>query len=314
MSGKNIRLLFVYEAMPLQQELGASYVKVTKIQIDSRDRTTDSNGATDYVIDINKEIQYVVGMEMTGFDFPDTLIPSFTSAQNNTAGTNIVDFELFANGTVVSNTFSIALPGRHFEYQNLYVPYSGYTTTLESLLNDAIANDSDFGDGQTYEARFVVTPMPDLTTRVSVSGSNVDGFRFLFLTGSNSANSAYEQMGFTKADTAMDLEHTSPSATDLDKYRYVDISIEEVPELKPVQRLYLVGNSNDTVSNNPNYSRTRLLTDPVHRLRVMRFKLTLAGGIPIPASSGQEHAFTLTILSLSNETSIPKWVHQTFTL
>ena len=298
--------------MPLQQELGPSYVKVTKIQIDSRDRTTDSNGATDYVIDINKEIQYVVGVEMTGFNFPDTLIPSFTSAHNNTAGTNIVDFELFANGSTVSNTFSVAIPERHFTYQNLQVPYSGYTTTLESLLNDAIVNDSDFGDGQTYEARFVVTPTPDLTTRVSVSG--IDGFRFLFLTGSNSANSAYEQMGFTQADTAMELEHTSPSPVDLDKYRYVDISIEEVPELKPVHRLYLVSNANDTVSNNPNYSRTRLLTDPVHRLRVMRFKLTLAGGIPVPVSSGQEHAFTLTILSLSNETTIPKWVRQTFTL
>lgn len=301
--------------MPLEKERGPSYVKVTKIHVDSSKRNqTDSKSVTDYVIVLEKAIQYVVGMEITAYDMPRSLTPSFLASQDGIAGTNKVDFELSADTGSVVQTFSVTLPQRNFTYQDLLSPLNGYTNTLELILNDAIANDANFGEGGAYEATFTVVPMPDQTTRVDVSGVGVDGFRFLFATGANESNSAYSQMGFTKVDGSTALSQVSPNSARLDTYRYVDVFIEEVPEFKPVERLYLTPSSSDSVLNNLNINRTRLLTDPVHRLRTLRVRLELENGASPPSTSAEEHGFTLTVTSLSNETSVPAWVNQTFTL
>lgn len=301
--------------MPLEKERGPSYVKVTKIHVDSSKRnTTDSKSVTDYVIVLEKAIQYVIGMEITAYDMPRSLTPSFTAQQDNIAGTNKIDFELSANSGAVIQTFSVTLPQRKFTYQNLSSPLDGYVNTLEMLLNDAIASDGNFGEGGTYEATFTVVPTADQSTRVDVSGTGVDGFRFLFDSGSNQANSAYSQMGFTKVDGTTATTQESPNSVNLDTHRYVDVFIEEVPEFKPVERLYLNPSSSDSVLNNLNINRTRLLTDPVHRLRTLRIRLSLPNGASPPSTSSEEHGFTLTVTSLSNETSVPAWVNQTFTL
>lgn len=301
--------------MPLEKERGPSYVKVTKIHVDSSKRNeTDSKGVTDYVIVLDRAIQYVVGMEITAYDMPRSLTPSFLASQDNIPGTNKVDFELSADTGSVVQTFSITIPQRKFTYQDLLSPLNGYTNTLELLLNDAIANDANFGEGGAYEATFTVVPTPDQTTRVDVSGTDVDGVRFLFATGTNEANSAYAQMGFTKTDGTTALSQVSTNSANLSTYRYVDVFIEEVPEFRPVERLYLTPSSSDSVLNNLNINRTRLLTDPVHRLRTLRVRLALENGASPPSTSSEEHGFTLTVTSLSNETSVPDWVNQTFTL
>lgn len=299
--------------MPLESEKGPSYVKVTKIYVDSRDRdTTDSASSVDYVVNIPRNVQYVIGCEVTAVDLPRDLTPSFLAAQSGTTGTTYIDFELTTGG--ITTVFSAQWPERRFTYEDMLVPSRSYVTTLQNLLQEAVRYDADFGDGQANEATFTVSATADQLTKVVVSGTGITGLRFLFSTGTNEANSAYEQMGFTKADTVSALETLSANPVVLDTYRYVDINIEEFQELRPLERVYLTDTSGDTVINSYNLSRLRMLTDPVHRLRRLQVKLSLKGGASPPGGTDQEHGFTLTVFSLSNETTIPEWVKQVFVL
>lgn len=297
------------KAMPLETEKGPSYVKVTKIHVDSRDRdASDSASSVDYVVNIPQNVQYVIGCEVTAVDLPIDITPSFLAAQGNT----YIDFELTTGG--VTTQFSAQWPERRFTYQDLLAPSRSYVTTLQNLLQEAVRYDADFGDGQANEATITVTPTADETTRVTVSGTGITGIRFLFATGTNAANSAWAQMGFTQADTVSALENLGTNPVDLDTYRHVDINIEEFQELKPLERVYVSDGSGDVVINSYNLSRLRMLTDPVHRLRRLQVKLTLKGGVSPPGNTNQEHGFTLTVFSLSNETSVPEWVRQVFVL
>lgn len=299
--------------MPLETEKGPSYVKVTKIYVDSRDRdTTDSTSSVDYIVNIPRNIQYVIGCEVTAVDLPKDLTPSFLAPQGTTNGTNYIDFELTTGG--ITTVFSALWPERRFTYEDMLVPSRSYITTLQNILQEAVRYDADFGDGQANEATFTVVATADQLTRVEVSGTGITGMRFLFATGTNEKNAAYSQMGFTKIDTVSALENISANPVDLDTYRYVDINIEEFQELKPLERVYISDMSGDTVINSYNLSRLRMLTDPIHRLRRLQVKLNLKGGLFPPASTDQEHGFTLTVFSLSNETSVPDWVRQVFVL
>ena len=89
--------------MPLQTEKGPNYVKVTKLYVNSDDRDDSSNGPYDYVITLPQEIQYVVGIELTSYNFPSDIAPTFIAAGTGFDGTNKLDFAL-SNGSATNFT------------------------------------------------------------------------------------------------------------------------------------------------------------------------------------------------------------------
>lgn len=301
--------------MPLEQEkTQENYIKVNKLFISSADKNQNSRGAYEYQIDLNTEIQYVVGMEITGYNFPSEIAPTFVAPGINFDGTNAIDFELQAGALV--KQFSAFWPEKQYTYENVTVPYLSYVQTLQQLLNQAIQNDPDFGTGAPNEAFILSSTDPEEVTHLTISGPGVTGFRFLFDSGPNRNDSAFNAMGYNQVDTAFTLKEIGPTRTNLRPFRFLDINIKEAEEFQPLKRIYTTDNLYyGTVRNDPSITRTRLLSSqPIHRLSRLNIKITLEGGVVPPVFQGLDHELTLTVFSIANETYVPKWVRQVFVL
>jgi hypothetical protein len=299
--------------MPLLSDarFGSSYVRVDKIFINSNDRS--SGTVTDYTIDLKTQLQNVIAMEITGYNLPLSMAPTFTnrtSAVN--PGNNKVDF-CVSNGTIVSN-FVFTWPNKQYTYSNVTVPYLSYVDTLQQLLNISVASDPVFGVSGANSATFVVDIDPEERTMVRVFGPGVTGFGFLFASGINNADSAYLPMGFVKLDTPIARSITSSGFTQLKPYRFVDVNIDAAAEMKPLKRIYLTDLLTfGTTRNDADLTRTRLLDQPVRTMRRLKVSLSLENNIK-PVDLGLAHDFTLTVLSLNNEQTLPSWLKQSFVL
>lgn len=300
--------------MPLQDPKSSeNYIKVSRLYISSADRTSNSPSRYDYFITLNQQLQYVVGFEVTGYNFPTAIAPTFVPAQGVNPGNNKVDFSL-SNG-IVTTIFSFTWPSNQFNYQNNAVPYLSYVDVLQQLMNNAIQADPVFGAGAPNSAFFSVNVDPSLFTSVTVFGVGVTGFAFLFGSGANAANSAHIPMGFNKVDTALALTQLSPGITQLQPFRFIDIRIDAAREFDPLKRVYISDQqSYGSVRNDLDITRTRLLSsEPIRSLRRLRVTITLEGGV-LPPDTGLDHDFTLTTFSVANEIVLPKWLNQTFVL
>lgn len=300
--------------MPLQDAKSeANYVKVTRLYVSSADRIATSASRYDYHVVLPEQLQYVVGFEVTGYSFPTSIAPTFVPRSGASPGTDRLDFSLTAGAT--TTVFSAAWPHNQYTYQNNAVPYLSYVDVLQQLLNDAIKGDATFGVGAPNAAQFASSPDASLHTNLSVSGAGVTGFRLLFASGPNAADSAYLPMGFNKADTALALSVQSPGLTQLQPFRFIDISLEEAAEFRPLKRIYITDQqSYGSVRNDLDITRTRLLSSrPIRTLQRLHVYITLENGA-VPPDTGVDHDFTLTTFSVSNEISLPKWLNQTFVL
>lgn len=300
--------------MPLQDAKSAqNYVKVTRLYISSADRTANSPSRYDYFVTLTQQLQYVIGFEITGFNFPTAIAPTFVPASGSNPGNNKVDFSL--TDGVNTTTFSFTWPSLQYTYQNNAVPYLSYTDALQQLMNNAIAGDPIFGPGGPSAALFVANVDPSLFTSVSVFGAAVTGFAFLFGSGPNAQNSAHLQMGFSETDTAYALTQVSPGLSQLQPFRFIDINIDAAREFKPLKRVYITDQqSYGSVRNDLDITRTRLLSsEPIRLLTRLHITITLENGV-LPPDNGLDHDFTLTTFSVANEIVIPKWLNQTFVL
>ncbi len=302
--------------MPLQDSKGPSYIRPTKIYIDSGDREEGSDGPYNYTIKLKDELQYVVGCELTGYNFPSALAPTFVKDGPGFFGTNLVDFEL--SDGVTTTTFVLSFPEKNYSYDNVPIPYLSYNGIFQQLLNKTIENDPVFGVGNPSEVRFLVQVDPEERTNVVVNpvAGVPTTVNFLFGTGVNAKNSSFVPMGFNQADTGASADILSPNPTNLTPFRYIDLFIEEFEELKPVSRIFMTDNLYyGTTRNDLNVTRTRLLNSgPPRRLKYLNIRMELEGGVVPPSITGLNHDLILTIFSVSNEEVIPNWVNQSFVL
>lgn len=300
--------------MPLEQAKSIeNYVKVHKLFISSSDRTQNSVGPYIYEVDLNEEIQNVIAIEVTGYNFPSNIAPTFVEAGAGFSGTNKLDFEIQGPTNTV---FTATWPSKQYTYENVTVPYLSYVQVLAQIMNEAIASDALYGTGGPNEARFIVTADPEEVTSVRVVGAGVTGFRFLFASGPNSLDSCFNAMGYNQADTAVAMSQRSPGRTLLRPFRFFDVNIEQVPELSPLKRIYATNNLYyGSVRNDPCITRTRLLSSkPLRRVQRLGIRITLEGGVVPPVFEGRDHELTLTVFALSNEVTVPGWVRQLFVL
>ena len=303
------------DRMPLEREKSSqNYVRVSKLFLSSKDRNVNSFGPYDYFIDLDEDIQYVVGMEITGYNFPSEISPTFVAEGTKSPGTNKLDFQLEAGA--ISKTFTATWPEKQYNYQNVTVPYLSYVLVLAQIMNLAIETDPDFGVGAPNQATFASTPDPEERTHVTVTGAGVTGFAFLFDSGPNEANSAFNAMGYAKTDTVVALDQVSPTRTNLRPFRFIDINLDQAREFTPLKRVYTTDNIYyGTVRNDPNITRTRLLSSqPLRKMQRINVKITLEGGVIPPTTIGLDHDLTVTVFSVANETSVPSWVKQVFVL
>jgi hypothetical protein len=300
--------------MPLQNTLSENtYVKVRRLFTSSRERTENSKGTNNYQIRLSEDISYVVGFEVTGYSLPVDIAPTFLRSGNDFQGNDAVDF-IFKAG-FLEKTFSFFWPNFKYESENLERPALSYTNALKSILEEILHLDPDFGG---MNVQIQVLALYDETTRIDVVDDGVNfvlggGISFLFASGPNSTRSAYKQMGFDKIDTPIAMS-TTTSPINLTPFSYCDVTVQEIPELVPLKRIYFDRQNSLVVRNDPNMTRTRLLSSQPNRvLKTLTVRLSLEGGISAP--SDKEHDINYTVFSMQPENgAIPAWLKQAFVM
>lgn len=303
--------------MPLQDQKSASaYVKISRIYVSSSNRREDSRSQYDYIVDLPQQIQYVIGFEVTAYQFPNNVASTFVSKNGLNPGTDMVDFSVTCSSPAVTKHFSFQWPIKSYNYDTTWSDNS-YIKDLESLLRAAVIDDPLFGIDSPQTATFNAVSDPEGRTRVVCGGTNITGMSFRFGTGPNSNNSAYHAMGFAKEDTPTSELIVSPFTVQLSPFRYFDINIDEAAEFKPLKRIYIDDylNRNGSVRTEGDTTRTRLLSSqPIRNLRRLHVRITLANG-SLPPPSNLNHDFTLTVFSIANEiAAVPKWIKQVFVM
>ena len=300
--------------MPLQDPKGPNYVRVRKVYVDSGKKEDYSKGEYDYVVELDQELEYVIGCEITGFNLPKNLAPTFIHDRVGFKGNAMVDFQV--TDGIVTETFAFQWPEKSYTYENIPVPYLSYIGTLSQLMNTAIEPSPTFGSGTAKEVTFNVASDPDEKTQVSLTAaSGTVTFQFQFGTGAHYEISAATEMGFTEADTGFSASILSPNPTFLQSYRYIDVFIDKI-EFQPVKRIYMTDNLYyGTTINDPDVTRTRYIqSNPIRRLKTLHITLLLEGGVVPPITTGRPHDLTLTFFTLANEEFVPNWVRQTFAI
>lgn len=291
--------------MPLPiAKSGNDYIRMRRIFTDSTE--AERGTISDYRIKLKRQFQDVVALELTGYVIPSSMTPSFKPEYNDK-----FEFELTAGATTKS--FTVTWPSFSYTYQNVSVPYVSYINTLEQLLANAVLTDATFGTSGTNPATFQVLADPEERTLVTVSGTGITGFRFLFGSGANADLETYLAMGFAQGvDTTSSLTQTSPNRVILDPFRRLEIYIDEFPELQPFHVIY---NDNaayyGTVNNDVNYTRVRFLSSkPIQRLTHLTIRLRLNGDFLVEDSFKNHHTFSFTVFHLAYEDKLPKWLKQ----
>ena len=312
--------------MPLQNEKSEkNYTKISRVYTNSSEREEGGN-LYSYRIKLANEVQFVTGIELTSYNLPNEISPSFVAENGSFTGANMVDFYLWDDSSDYSEQFTVEFPEKKYVYSNSLDESNSYIDVLADLMGDAISTSPVFGDAGPFNLTW--NPYLDAANR-TVLGLNTTGsvrWGFTFASGPNSSNTAAYVMGFELADYDSDYNDpdtviynsiTSPNATNLTPYRYVDISLEEARELRPLSRIYVTSDPFYGITRNEiNVTRTRLLSsEPVRILRHLTITITLEGGRPPPANSGSlPHDLGFTIFSLANEETVPDWLKQSFVL
>lgn len=306
--------------MPLQHaQFGRPYIKTTKLFVNSGERTSGS--LYSYVYTLKQEIQNVVAIELTGYNIPSEVTPTFIASTTNFTGNNKINMKVTTTGEY-SEHFVISWPEKKYTYENTLIPYLSYISILQQLLNDAVKDSAVLGTSGTKPVTFRVASDTDEKTVIYIidgNGTDILGVTLKFATGANANESAYYEMGFTQADTSStgsvgSLVITSPNPTNLSPYRFVDVSIDQ-SEFQPLQRVYLMDNTYyGTTRNELNVSRTRLLrNNQLKKLNRLNITLRLKNNI-VPPTNARAHDLIFTVFSISPEQTLPKWLNQNFAL
>lgn len=321
--------------MPLLDSNGnPAYIRPVKIHVDSADAIATQgaarNGAFDYKVQLTEIYDKVVGIKLTAWDIPNSMAPSFIGATTQKPGNNIVDFTLtdplnrLGQGAGFSTVFSFTWPEQSYTYENVVEPWTSYVDALPQLMNAAIVGDANWGG----EVRFIGATDANEKTVIQAEAQTAGSFTatdeanltFLFGSGLNITNSAYDQMGFAQnidiASISVDgvQQIASPNPTSLNPFRYVDISLKQFPELNPIERVYFTNVLYGGTTRNDFSNTVTFLTDERPR-RVEQFdvSLRLRNGV-VPLSLNKDHALTFTLYLLSPENEVPSWAKQVFTL
>lgn len=292
------------------------YIKSDKLFISSDDRESGTN--FDYTFLTNSNIQNVIALELTGYNFPSQIAPTFIAATANAPGNNIIDFQIYRS-PFPRDLISVSMPEKKYTYENLLNTTESYISALQRVIQAAFDADATWGGLLTV----TVYRNTDNKTEINVysTSSLVDEIKIIFNTGVNSANAAYSVMGFENADytfTALPdgFNHylISPNSTDLDPFKFVDIFIDDC-EFSPFARVYLQDDYYGTTSNELNVTRTRLFSSkPIRNFRRIGIKIRLLNNT-VPPDVSKPNDLVLNVLSLNNEIhEIPEWVKQSFSL
>lgn len=302
--------------MPLQADFAEDFVQVKVVNLDSgSDYVTDTGAVSaDWREELKDGFNNVIGIEVENYSVPLQSLSQFTD-------NNFIDFEL-RNPSIFGGNwkqFTVELVLKPVVYNTPEAPAADLLTMLYEAFADVILKDPDFGS----KVDIVAVPDTQLTTRLLLRtlafpplgtwpGFGSTEGRFLFASGPNAAKSAATVLGFDPIDyTFFDVTidatpfkiAVSPRPALLNKFRYIDLFIDEVPEFKPFHRIYLPTVQSVVNALPENGSRMRLLTKPIRNLTHLTVRMRLQGDI-VPFTT-QNFYLSLRVFTLKSSFSLP---------
>lgn len=287
--------------MPFHEIDGDSYLAVTKVYVNSTDDRGDGTNSR-FRVQLNTELRDVVSVELTGFAMPRSVAPTVP------ASSSYVDFHVIEDG-LTRYDYSFQIPKTAFTIDTL----SDYLAdTMDDLVSDEIK-------ASLY---YLVTPNDNNVLEFILGWAddfNTYTWGLDFKTGPNAANSAYAQLGFEQEDYTSTVRSLRQQQIDavapasLSTFRYVDITLEEVPELQPIKRIFIGDTADYTLVNQEVAPRTRIITNTERsaRLRHITVNASLAGGEQLLDST---YDLEFTIYNLEATENVPEWVQESFLL
>lgn len=275
-------------------------------------------GEYSYKVNLPQQIENVIGIELTEWTFPQSLVPPF--AFKDTFQITMKD----SAAVLPDKTFTITIPNVYYTYVYPSSPPNSYVDALQTILNDAIVDDIDYGD----KAVFTVSALTDERTAITLTTifpGYTDGqieFDLLF-TSIDETLSPYAIMGFSYLDYSSSSQSnisgiqtiqniTGPEPINLNQFRYVNINLQEIKnEFKPFARIYLRNQQGSTTRNN-SYAPVRFLQQPIRTLDTLHIDIKLENGES--PQSFAAHDLTFNVFALSPENSAPDHVKQIFNL
>jgi hypothetical protein len=289
--------------MPLQRERGdpaSEFIDVRRVFVDSADRARGT--VSDYEFMLPRAISNVISIELTAFALPSSMTPSFSAGVNDA-----IDFTLTQGA--VTKFFSFRMPSNSFSYQNIACPYLDYLRILEQSLNRAFITDPDFGSAAASPAIFVTAPDPEEKTQIYCYGADAV---FLFDTGPNREQSAYQQLGFARADYAFTGSALlGPFPALLEPSQQVEISLDEVPNIQPLAVVYNSSLKYYAQTQNELSARLRLIdNDPPRVLDRLTVRIRVDGK-PIENAFKNEHSLSFSVFCFTHvDGPVPAWLKQ----
>lgn len=277
--------------MPLQPDQKEDFVQIKVVNVASDENVIEKDeSSNDFKVRLTDVFTNVIAMEIENYQVPLTSLSQFTDA-------NYVDFRL-RNPKIFGGqwkTFTAVFPVKPVIYNTPRVPNADIISTVFETFSSVLKKDPDFG------SKVDIVPLPDtkqnilLVCRTLVYPPLADwpGFgstecEFLFSSGTNSEKSAAEVLGFEKQDytfqplviSGIQFQYlASPFPIQVNKYRYLDIFIDEVPEFQPFYRVFVPSVTSVSITLPENAGRVRLMRQPLRRLETLTIRLRLPGGL-----------------------------------
>lgn len=320
--------------MPLLDIDRELYVKRSRHYIDNQLRTSNSRTPFDIVMDLNNQIENIESIEVVNHNIPFSLNTSFIAKTASTRGNNLLDIMLedIGGGNRIEFTVEITAP-------YLIDDFTTFSTFMSTLISDTMDAQGDSMWSTTAPVPFTITKVqftyslvndadPYIITSLQVerngAAPTVQG-KYLFGTGPSRGNGPERLLGFKEgADTNIYDVGEKPGGGAGSEFlpisykvgvprpfQYIDIFVQEMePNLitgTPLSRVFISEKSR-FVCNGELPWRPRLMTTPLRIRKDLRVKLLYEDDIEPLAEYTNGWDVTLDLLSLSDETSVPKWV------
>lgn len=327
--------------MPLYNLNTPHYLNRRRVFIDADERDTEQSRSiwdASYILD--RYYSKIQAIELVSYNIPRYIMPTFVNSRVTTDGKTVVgnnklDIRLADVPETRSLTFTVTFPpGR-------YDSVSDFTSVLPTLIETAMDAEGDAFFNTGAGVNFTVFTLPSsfyASDRVQVV-SDISGdhtaisMEYLFGTGTNKDSSAWNVFGFKKGTnngglrtvvagnslmTPITLYDPVPdSEFTVAPYRYIDVYIQEAPELNPVARIFMTDEKTTSANYTTNQlvqNRPRLLTDlPLRKLQNINVRLEFEGGILPTEEFECGYDLIFDFLVLSPEQDRPKWTNQQLT-
>lgn len=325
--------------MPLEVLPTRSYLDRKVLRVSSRDRNeAKSRSATDFVVDLDQEIQNVVSIELVGWNWSSHALSTFIGRYDSVLGINGPGVErsiIPGRSRFLIRVFDVGgvnfvdLPVDMENANNTTYDYSFANWVVRvAQLDDAIA-----ASVQAALAQFGNAFVNDANTNFTVAytGDNRLAFNFFTDPGATplrsqirftsdapgSDDSAASVLGFDDGEiytsTGVSETLTAPYEINEQVDRYLNVYVGEAAEFSPLAKVFV-----QRISNGKSYFRAkpafrpRILTDPVRKMSQIQIRLTAGDDERIPSTVDPDFDFTFHVLYLRPVSSAVSWAKEGF--